>query len=44
MVARRVTKSGDGTHPSQQQNGCVWGYGDSDICQDDLQELEQMHT
>lgn len=43
MVARRVEKSGDGTHPLQ-QNGCVWGYGDSDICQADLQELEQMRT
>lgn len=51
MVARRVTKSGDGTHPlHQQQNehhqheNCVWGYGDPDIDQADLKELEQMHT
>lgn len=43
MVARRVKKSGDGTHPLQHSD-CVWGYGDSDICQADLQELEQMYT
>lgn len=43
MVARRVAKSGDGTHPSQ-QNECVWGYGDRDICKDDLTELEQMQN
>lgn len=48
MVARRVAKSGDGTHPLQQEqhqhNDCVWGYGDADICEMDLRELEQMHT
>lgn len=43
MVARRVAKTGDGTHPTQ-QNGCVWGYGDADICNDDLKELEKMQN
>lgn len=42
MVARRVAKSGDGTHAHH--NDCVWGYGDSDICIDDLHELEQMQS
>lgn len=42
MVARRVAKSGDGTHPEHEN--CVWGYGDRDICIDDLQELDQMQS
>lgn len=38
MVARRVAKSGDGSHPL----ASVWGYGDVDIHKDDLIELDQM--
>lgn len=34
MVARRAEKSGDGSH--------IWGYGDSDITKEDLEELEKM--
>lgn len=36
MIARRAKKSGDGSHPQ------IWGYGDSDIEKEDLEELEQM--
>lgn len=36
MIARRAKKCGDGTHPQ------IWGYGDSDIEKEDLQELEKM--
>ncbi|XP_061929496.1 acyl-CoA Delta-9 desaturase isoform X3 [Apis cerana] len=34
MVRRRAKRSGDGSH--------IWGYGDSDIPAEDLQELELM--
>lgn len=36
MIARRAKKSGDGSH--------VWGYGDSDIEKEDLEELHTMVT
>lgn len=42
MVARRVAKSGDGTHPNHSE--CVWGFGDVDICKADLKELHQMKS
>lgn len=42
MVARRVAKTGDGSHPNHTE--CVWGYGDTDISKDDLQELEKMQS
>lgn len=42
MVQRRIAKTGDGTHPEHED--CVWGYGDADICKDDLQELDKMHS
>lgn len=41
MIARRVKKTGDGTHPSYQNVDMIWGYGDSDISKADLQELER---
>lgn len=42
MVARRVAKTGDGTHSHHED--CVWGYGDKDICKEDLQELDKMQS
>lgn len=41
MIARRVAKTGDGTHELSRS---VWGYGDADICKNDLNELNQMQT
>lgn len=41
MVARRVAKSGDGTHPlSHTHENAVWGYGDKDLNEEDIQELQ----
>lgn len=34
MIVRRAKKSGDGSH--------VWGFGDSDIEKEDLDELNEM--
>ncbi|XP_055324482.1 acyl-CoA Delta12-desaturase-like isoform X2 [Sitodiplosis mosellana] len=42
MVARRIAKTGDGTHSHHED--CVWGYGDADICKDDLEELDKMQS
>lgn len=42
MVARRVAKTGDGTHPEHKD--CVWGYGDADISTEDLKELDKMQS
>lgn len=45
MIARRAAKCGDGTHfldSSEAHNNPVWGVGDKDICQEDLDELEMM--
>lgn len=43
MVARRVAKCGDGSHPLSHEhaheNG-VWGYGDKDLNEEDIQQLE----
>lgn len=41
MIARRVMKTGDGTHDLTRN---IWGYGDTDICKKDLQELDQIKT
>ena len=38
MIRRRANKYGDGSHDNQ-----VWGYGDRDIPNEDLRELEQMN-
>lgn len=46
MIARRVLKSGDGTHflshEEAHKNG-VYGYGDKDIDPDDQKILDQQH-
>ncbi|KAJ8915192.1 hypothetical protein NQ315_015415 [Exocentrus adspersus] len=36
MIVRRAKMCGDGSHPG------IWGYGDSDIQKEDLEELEAM--
>lgn len=41
MIARRIKKTGDGTHC---RNKHIWGFGDADISKIDQQELDQMHT
>lgn len=43
MVSRRVLKSGDGTHPLSFAHcdfNPVWGYGDKDLSEEDIQELQ----
>ena len=45
MIARRIIKSGDGSHylsHDEAHKTSIWGYGDSDITQDDQRELEKM--
>lgn len=42
MIARRVAKSGDGSHSKHSEY--VWGFGDTDICKDDLKDLNQMQS
>ncbi|XP_056640704.1 acyl-CoA Delta-9 desaturase-like [Diorhabda sublineata] len=36
MVIRRTIKTGDGSHPE------IWGYGDTDIDREDMEELDNM--
>lgn len=36
MIVRRAQKTGDGSHPQ------IWGYGDTDIDKEDMDELENM--
>ncbi|KAJ8956786.1 hypothetical protein NQ314_006662, partial [Rhamnusium bicolor] len=36
MIARRAKKCGDGSHPQ------IWGYGDTDIEKEDMEELQNM--
>lgn len=46
MIARRVEKCGDGTHylsDDAAHKNAVWGYGDKDLCDEDLRELQQMN-
>lgn len=46
MIARRVEKCGDGTHylsDDAAHKHAVWGYGDKDLCDEDLRELQQMN-
>lgn len=43
MIARRVAKCGDGTYYLSDKNAhenAVWGYGDKDLCDEDIQELQ----
>lgn len=45
MIARRAARSGDGSYMIDHHNTDVtpvWGYGDKDIPQEDLTELENM--
>ena len=45
MIARRVLKSGDGTHylsHDQAHKNALWGFGDKDISEEDLKELKKM--
>ncbi|CAO1433062.1 unnamed protein product [Diamesa serratosioi] len=45
MIARRVDKSGDGSHylsHDEAHKTSIWGYGDNDITLDDQKELEKM--
>lgn len=45
MIARRAARCGDGTHfldSDEVHKNPVWGLGDSDICQEDLNELDAM--
>lgn len=45
MIARRAARCGDGTHfldDDEVHKNPVWGLGDNDICQEDLNELEKM--
>ncbi|XP_034944269.1 acyl-CoA Delta(11) desaturase [Chelonus insularis] len=39
MIRRRANRTGDGSHIKN-----IWGYGDDDIPQEDLEELETMQT
>lgn len=46
MIARRVAKCGDGSHyldDSESHKNAVWGYGDKDICPEDIKDLQKMH-
>lgn len=45
MIARRVLKSGDGSHLLSHElahKNAIWGYGDKDISIDDNKELQKM--
>lgn len=45
MIARRVAKCGDGSHyldSDEVHSNAVWGMGDKDICDEDMEELEKM--
>ncbi|KAJ6638376.1 Acyl-CoA Delta-9 desaturase [Pseudolycoriella hygida] len=47
MIARRVAKCGDGTHfldCEESHKNPVWGLGDDDIPQEDLDDLEKMQS
>ena len=44
MIARRVDKSGDGSHylsHDEAHKTSIWGYGDNDIAHDDQKELDK---
>lgn len=46
MIARRVARTGDGTHILSDANAhkdACWGYGDPDILKEDEEELQRMH-
>lgn len=45
MIARRAAKCGDGTHfldSEDAHKNPVWGFGDKDIQQEDLEDLKSM--
>lgn len=45
MIARRVARCGDGTHfldDSQAHQHALWGFGDVDIPNEDVCDLQQM--
>lgn len=45
MIARRVQKTGDGTHffsHEEAHKTGIWGFGDKDIQNDDQNVLEKM--
>lgn len=47
MIARRAAKCGDGTHfldCEESHKNPVWGLGDNDISQEDLDDLERMQN
>ncbi|KAG4080092.1 hypothetical protein HA402_008163 [Bradysia odoriphaga] len=47
MIARRAAKCGDGTHfldSEESHKNPVWGLGDNDISQEDLDDLDRMQT
>lgn len=45
MIARRAAKCGDGSHylhDEESHKNPIWGFGDSDIAKEDLDELQSM--
>lgn len=47
MIARRVEKSGDGTHflsHEEAHKTSLWGYGDRDLDKADMKILEKMNN
>lgn len=46
MIARRAARCGDGSHfldHSNAHKNAVWGFGDTDLADEDVTELQQMH-